>query len=176
MIEAWVPREGWRATSASAELFEDFFRREYAGLVRALFISTRNLPDAEEFAQEAMARAFERWDRICRTETPSAYVYTIGMNLLRRRLRLRARATKRAREDRAESDKPLDAAAALKRDVRDAVASLPRAQREALVLVVWYGLSPKQAAALLGISSVSVRGRLHRARSILRSTLGESYD
>jgi len=43
--------------------FMDFFRDEYPGLVRSLYLLTANLGEAEELAQEAMARTFERWDR-----------------------------------------------------------------------------------------------------------------
>jgi RNA polymerase sigma factor (sigma-70 family) len=57
-------------------------------------------------------------------------------------------------------------------DVLHAVASLPRPQREALVLVVWLGYATEEAGTLLGIEPGSVRGRLHRARQALRRQLG----
>lgn len=44
--------------------FEEFFRAEYPGLVRAFYVLTADQAEAEELAQEAMARAYERWDRV----------------------------------------------------------------------------------------------------------------
>jgi DNA-directed RNA polymerase specialized sigma24 family protein len=39
-----------------------------------------------------------------------------------------------------------------------------RSDRELLLLVAWEGLTPAEAAAVLGISQVAARTRLHRAR------------
>jgi RNA polymerase sigma-70 factor, ECF subfamily len=46
--------------------------------------------------------------------------------------------------------------------------------RELLLLIAWEGLSPTQAAAVLGIAPVTVRVRLHRARTRLRIALAQS--
>jgi DNA-directed RNA polymerase specialized sigma24 family protein len=43
--------------------------------------------EAEELAQEAMARVFERWDRIRSFESPGGYEYRTALNLNRQRLR-----------------------------------------------------------------------------------------
>jgi RNA polymerase sigma-70 factor (ECF subfamily) len=59
-------------------------------------------------------------------------------------------------------------------DLLRAIRSLPRAQREALVLVEWLGYSAEEAGPLLGIEAASVRGRLHRARESLRQRYGGS--
>jgi DNA-directed RNA polymerase specialized sigma24 family protein len=48
-----------RRTEPTPE-FEEFFRAEYPGLVRSLYLLTADLGEAEELAQEAMARVFER--------------------------------------------------------------------------------------------------------------------
>lgn len=53
------------ATVASAELdgeldFVGFFYAEYEQLLRAMYVLSRNLAEAEDLSQEAMARAFER--------------------------------------------------------------------------------------------------------------------
>lgn len=53
------------------------------------------------------------------------------------------------------------------RPVLAAVRRLPRAEREAIALCVWSGLSYADAAQALGISEVSVRSRVHRARARL---------
>jgi RNA polymerase sigma-70 factor (ECF subfamily) len=48
--------------------------------------------------------------------------------------------------------------------VLDALGRLPESEREALTLIVWEGLTPKQAAIALGCTAVAVRARLYRAR------------
>lgn len=48
---------------------------------------------------------------------------------------------------------------------------LPEAHQETLALLRWDGLTPAQAAAVLGIRSVTFRLRLSRARKALRAQL-----
>jgi RNA polymerase sigma-70 factor (ECF subfamily) len=57
------------------------------------------------------------------------------------------------------------------RAVREAVAQLPRGQREALELVVWSELSIAEAAAVLGVAEGTVKSRVSRARDALRGVL-----
>lgn len=52
-----------------------------------------------------------------------------------------------------------------------AVRELPRNQQEALALCVWSGVSYTEAAAVLGITEVSVRARVSKARARLRDLL-----
>ena len=57
-----------------------------------------------------------------------------------------------------------------------AVRRLPRAEREAVQLCLWSGVSYAEAAAALGISEVSVRSRVSRARSRLTGILDLSEE
>jgi RNA polymerase sigma-70 factor, ECF subfamily len=52
-----------------------------------------------------------------------------------------------------------------------ALASLSDSDRELLMLVAWHGLSPRQAASVLGCSRPAFFVRLHRARSRLSRAL-----
>ena len=61
-------------------------------------------------------------------------------------------------------------------DVLAALALLPTTQRAAVVLVGWAGMTAEEAAQVLGIQPVSVRGRLHRARAALRQRIGDADD
>ena len=56
-------------------------------------------------------------------------------------------------------------------DVRAAVSALPHDQRELIILVYWDGLPVPDAARALDISLTTARGRIHRAKRTLRSTL-----
>jgi RNA polymerase sigma-70 factor (ECF subfamily) len=149
--------------------FRAFFEHERVRLVRATLLLTGNVAEAEDLAQEALARVLERWDRVSEMESPDGYLYRTALNLNRKRLR---RMTIAARRAIGVSDHDPLAAAEDRVDVLHAVASLPRPQREALVLVVWLGYATEEAGTLLGIEPGSVRGRLHRARQALRRQLG----
>jgi RNA polymerase sigma-70 factor (ECF subfamily) len=59
-------------TEPVADNFEAFFLSEYPRLKRALFVITTNDGEAEELAQEAFVRMWERWTRVSRMERPLA--------------------------------------------------------------------------------------------------------
>jgi RNA polymerase sigma-70 factor (ECF subfamily) len=127
--------------------------------------------EAEDLAQEAFVRVYERWARVRQMESPTGYLYRTALNLHRKRLR---RLVSEARTQRSVGDGVLTADVADDRlDVLRAVAQLPLPQRQALVLVDWLGYGADEAGRLLGIEGVSVRGRLHRARTTLRQQLGD---
>lgn len=63
------------------------------------------------------------------------------------------------------SDQPLELG------VAGALRRLPEKDREAITLVAWEGLSPREAALVVGTSAVAFRVRLHRAKRRLRHLL-----
>jgi RNA polymerase sigma-70 factor, ECF subfamily len=138
--------------------FDTFFAVEYRRLFEVLYLLTRDRAEAEDLAQEAMARAYERWSGIY---DPTRYVYRTAFNLHRTLRRRLAVAVRKRAELLAAADHP--DAVERRLDVLAALASLPTAQRAAVVLVDWAGMTAEEAARVLGIQPVSVRGRLHRA-------------
>jgi hypothetical protein len=60
--------------------FTAFFEAEYERLFQALYLMSGNRADAEDLAQDTMARAFDRWDRVRTAATPSGYVFQIAFN------------------------------------------------------------------------------------------------
>jgi RNA polymerase sigma factor (sigma-70 family) len=156
-------------TLVSVPRFEDFFRAEYPSLLRALFLVTGNRHEAEELAQETFVRAYERWGMVSRADNRAGYVYRMAINLYRSKLRRVARAARRTVKPPPEPD-PIGAL-----DDRDAIGralgKLSERQREAVVMVEWLGLSHEDAGRALGISPITVRVRIHRARAVLRPLL-----
>jgi RNA polymerase sigma factor (sigma-70 family) len=151
------------------ESFEQFFQDEYTNLLRAMYLVAGTRHEAEELAQDAFVRAYERWELVRRADNPQGYLYRIGVNLYRSKLRRAARAAKKAIRPPAEAD-AFGAA-----DERDAIGralkALPRGQREAVVMVEWLGMTDDEAGAALGVSPITVRVRIHRARGTLRPIL-----
>jgi RNA polymerase sigma-70 factor, ECF subfamily len=154
------------AEPETADDFDEFFRAVYTRVSQALLLLTRDPAEAEDLAQEALLRAFERWDRVRRMQSPEGYVYRTAMNLNRKRLR---RLAVRRRRSIAEGPTPDPTAIVEERSLAaSAIAALTREQREALVLVEWLGLSTEEAGRVLAIDAASIRSRLSRARAALR--------
>jgi RNA polymerase sigma factor (sigma-70 family) len=167
-----VNRIGETRRADEARDFDAFFNQEYTRLLRLLFAMTGNRMEAEDLAQEAMTRTFERWGRVSGMESPAGYAYRVAVNLNRSRLRhLRLRLL-RQREIR----RPPQTEPEIVGTVVAALASLPRGQREALLLVEWLGLDAAEAGRILGISASSVRSRVHRAKATLRGERGDEGD
>lgn len=61
----------------------------------------------------------------------------------------------------------------IRRVVSRALERLPELDRELLTLTVWDGLTPSEAARVVGLSAGAARVRLHRARRRLASLLAE---
>lgn len=160
------------AETERAETFEEFFHANYERLLRAMYLATGNRHEAEDLAQDAMARVLERWDRISTTQDPVGYLFRVALNRRRsllRRLAVAVRKTPGADPDR--STEPMSTV-----DDRDAIRraldDLPPGQREALVLCDWFGMTDVEAARALGIAPGAARTRLHRARTAMRANLG----
>jgi RNA polymerase sigma factor (sigma-70 family) len=149
--------------------FEEFFRQEYPGLARALVLLVLDRQEAEELAQEAMARAYERWDRVRAMASPGGYVYRTAVNLNRRRLRHLAVRARRLLALARGGDRDDDPGVTV--ELAEAIGSLSAGQREAFLLVEWVGMSSEEAGRTLRIAPASVRSRVHRAKETLRDRL-----
>ena len=150
--------------------FEAFFRREHDRLVRALYLVTGDAHEADELAQEAFLKVWERWDRVGAMDDPVGYLYRTSMNAFRSRLRRAATALRRA----VPSARPRDDFASVdERDaVRRALGTLTRRQRAAIVLTEYLGYGTDEAGAILGVKPVTVRVLASQGRAALRETLG----
>lgn len=153
---------------APAEL-EAFFHRERPRLVGTLSLYTGDPMAAEELADEALARACERWSEVHRMQAPGAWVHRVAINLAnsffrRRRAERRARRRAAAGRDAVQDDDAADAVA-----IRRAVADLPSRQREAIVWRFYLGLSVAETAAQMDASDSAVKSLTYRAVAALRA-------
>jgi RNA polymerase sigma factor (sigma-70 family) len=160
--------QGAVMTPEAAPAFDDFYRAEFPRLARALYLVTLDPSQAEDVAQEAMARVYERWESVGEMASPVGYLYRVALNVHRRR---RRRLLRTPRQVAAAVPDPADTAER-RVAIRDALRSLSPDQRAALVLVEWVGLDAAAAGTVLGISAESVRSRVHRARARLAERFG----
>ena len=117
------------------------------------------------------ARALARPQALANVESPEAWLRTVAINVVRRRWRrrkmldailLRDRPVQRLVEAGPGPERP---------DLRDAIAELPRAYREVIVLHYLADLSVEEVAAVLDVPVGTVKSRLFRGRSALAARL-----
>jgi RNA polymerase sigma-70 factor, ECF subfamily len=159
------------AAPAETASFEGFVVENQTRLFGSLCLMTGSRHEAEEIAQEAYVRVFERWDQVRRLDDPTGYLFVTALNVFRKRLRRAGIALRRsigmapsqdafgAVEDRAV--------------VLGALAQLPLDQRAALVVTALLGYSSEEAGRMLGVRPSTIRARATRARTALRELIGE---
>jgi RNA polymerase sigma factor (sigma-70 family) len=163
------------AAGGDVQAFERFHRATVARihtLARRLLGAER----AEEAVQEVYLRAWNArasW----RGEGPaSAWLRRIALNHL---LNERARAELRTQvgADPGALADPGERADRLERrlDLEQAIADLPRGARTVLVLHDVEGLAHAEIAERLAVSVGTSKSQLHRARALLRASLGEDF-
>ena len=144
--------------------FKDAFQRDWPAVFRFAVAWTNDLPSAEDLAQEAFARLWDRrssmdWER---PVVPWLLVVTRRLATDRfRRLKVpfAAPGIRDLNED--------GVAAWL--DVRAAFGRLSARERAALVSTTLLGLTPEEAAEALGMSPGLIRAAVSRAREKLES-------
>lgn len=158
-----------RGTDAGLEAFCQRVRPRLVGI---LSYQVGSAPVAEELAQEALARLWDRWDRVHGLEAPEAWAHRVALRLSRSRWR-RRRARQRARR-RGVSDEDELLADDVDLGLRQVVSGLPRRQREALTLVAVSGFSLADAGEVLGCSAETVKARCIEARQHMRAVYPEA--
>jgi RNA polymerase sigma-70 factor (ECF subfamily) len=129
------------------------------------FLLSRGMgaPRAEELAQAAWSKAWERRGQLRELASIAAWVNTIALNLLRGELRKAAPQVEL--EDR---DEPVRSSVEQHVDAEKALGALSDEDRKLMLLHVVAGLTSKEIASQSHLSPVAVRVRLHRAKLQLR--------
>lgn len=158
------------------ELARVQFGRLYRDQGRAILAyALRRVEDREDAADVVAETFLVAWRRLAEVP-PGAearlWLYAVARRTIanlhrseRRRTRLGGRLAESLRTELATHPTSGGEAAEILR----AMAGLSGEDRELLLLVSWEGLSPSEAAKVLGISSLAARSRLHRARRRLRA-------
>jgi RNA polymerase sigma-70 factor (sigma-E family) len=148
---------------------EDACVRLYPRLIGSLSLYCGDRHVAEDLAQETLVRLWDRWGSIENASAVDAWAYRTAINLANSGFR-RRKAERRAHarlDDVGVVDGP-DQATALA--VRQAIAGLPRRQRQALVLRYYGGFTVDEVAALMGCAAGTVKAHAHKAVAALRSS------
>ncbi|GAA2109557.1 RNA polymerase sigma factor [Actinomadura alba] len=147
----------------------------YHPRVHAYAVSRAGRQLAEEVTSETFCVAWRRFGDL--PDPPLPWLLGVARNVLRESFRAQVRQDSLTAELRAWTS----AAEAAHGDVGDAVveratvlqalAGLSEDDRELLTLVAWHGLSPREAAKVVGCSTATYFVRLHRARKRLERAL-----
>ncbi|MEY2426532.1 MAG: hypothetical protein QOI61_2104 [Actinomycetota bacterium] len=165
------------AQDGDADAFSELFRRHYPTVRRACARKLRDLREADEVAQAAFVRAYERLDRCTGDRRFGAWVQVIANNLCvdHQRATARTSPTDDVITDRFQpvTNPPEDALlraeqAAL---IQRALAALPDRQRDVVVARDVDGRRPPEIAAALGLSLGAVDSLLLRARRRLAASV-----
>ena len=153
---------------AVALRFEDFYTTHRDELARALGLALRDGALGAEAADEAFARACQRWGQVSAYANPQGWVYRVGLNWARSWLR-RARRERERRSLVAQPHAIEDRARDV--DLERALATLNDAHRAVIVARFYLDWSVAETAEALGIAEGTVKSRLSRGLDQLRAVL-----
>ncbi|MCC6521411.1 MAG: sigma-70 family RNA polymerase sigma factor [Polyangiaceae bacterium] len=158
--------------------FDEVYRRHHPGIWRFLRQLARSQALAEDLFQDTWVAAARNAHRLRSDTRLLAWLYAIARNKHKNALRTAARDRQRHTALAAEAAEPglvPDAEAALRQRaerLRAALARLPDAHREVLLLFAVQGLETEAVGRILELSADAVRKRLSRARAALLCEAG----
>ena len=145
--------------------FDVWYRREHPRLVTLLVAWSGDAALGRDAADEALARAFERWGRVSQMASPIGWTYRVALNIVRRGARRRVleqRLLRRFRHE--EVPGPTGELWLL-------VADLPPRQRTAVLLRHVGQLTEQEIAGVMGIARGTVSSTLRSAHQRLGAVL-----
>lgn len=163
------PNEALRSVTgvdATQHGFDEFWAGHRDRLCRALALTLGDAQLAADAVDEAMARAYQRWDHVSSLTAPAGWVFHVALNWSRSFLR-RARRQPPAWLSPAFSA-PTEVA---EPTVDAALAALPVDQRAVVVCRLLLQMSEADTAAALAVPAGTVKSRLSRATSRLSESL-----
>lgn len=174
-----------RRARAGDQAAFDRLAEQYRPALRAMaFLRTSDREAARDLAQEALTKA---WAALPTLREPAVFLPWLKRIAARACLSWHRPARLKTLSLDTDAGPGLHADAALQplavllrrereRLLRQALASLPDANRIALLMHVWEGATYEEIAAFTGVAVSTVEGRLYRARKQLRRLLFDDED
>ncbi len=164
-----------RAQAGDLRAFETLYRAHHARVYGICMRMARSADQAEEWAQEAWVKAWERLESFRGESAFTTWLHRLTVNLVldRRRSEGRRSARFESTEDFGGLDHRATPAAppGLSMDLERAVAMLPDGARTVFLLYDVEGFRHHEIAEQLGVAVGTVKAQLHRARRLLREAL-----
>lgn len=162
-----------RHIGGGTDAFGELFRR-HKDRMWGVAIRTCGDPDlAADAVQDAFLSAFRRGSSYRGDAAVTTWLHRIVVNACFDRLR-RVKPTGQLPERDLSDGRDDHGQAETRLDLRQALARLPEAQRQALVLVDMHAVPVAEAAALLGVPEGTIKSRCFRGRATLATMLTRS--
>jgi RNA polymerase sigma-70 factor (ECF subfamily) len=175
-----------RVLAGETAAYDTVVARHRPGLVRVIALMIGDADEAESLAQEALTRAFTQLPDYKPELRFGAWLHGIALNLCRNHLRARSRHAKPVSPEQLQNTAARDGrrqgvlSGILRQEMNDytwnAISNLPMALREAFVLHFVEGLDYADIGEICGVAAGTLRVRAHRARTLLRNSLGPVVD
>jgi len=156
---------------AEERSFEGAFPGLYRSAYRAAYRVTGDAEASEDAASEALTRAGVRWRHIRGRELP--WVVRVATNLAIDHARRQSRVARSA--DGRPPERGADAVYG-EVDLHRALETLPKRQRQVVVLRYFGDLSERQIATELGLAEGTVKSHASRGLAALRAQLADAPD
>ncbi len=134
------------------EDFASFYGRAKDAAFRAVLAVAGDRPGAEDAVAEAFARAWSRWHRLADHPNPTAWLILTALNVRRSWWRRLRRELLGPPPERSAPPRGCADLTPLSTEIRDAVAALPKRQREVVALRILAGLTAEETAEALDIA------------------------
>jgi RNA polymerase sigma-70 factor, ECF subfamily len=159
--------EPWRGQRLEA--FAAFDDERLLRSYRLAALILRDRDEAEDATQEAIARAWSRWDSLRDISRFDSWFDQILVNVCRNKLRHSRTVRMVSLDESADRTAPeADCTTVVRLALEQAFAELSPEQRILVVLRYWRDLPMDQIADRLGIATGTAKSRLHRALKSLR--------
>jgi len=155
------------------QALRELYAASYSRLVGVVGAVARDRHDAEEAVQDAFVRLMGQWPMVSRYDDPEAWLRKVALGYVSNCRRKALDGLKAALRYGPAPDVAAPTGDAV--DLRRALAALPQAQREALVLQD-LGLDVAGIARHLSVPEGTVKSRLSRARAALAPLLREDVN
>jgi RNA polymerase sigma-70 factor (ECF subfamily) len=166
-----------RARSGDTVAFATLIDRHKDPIVNYLTKLTGSRDEAEDFAQEAFLRLYERSRNYDERGYFKAYLYRIGTNLVRsaERRKRRWRVVHSMISNNGHHAEPAQQSRVLRKEIgaelRRVISELPLRYRVPLVLYEVDEWPYRKIAAFLGCQEGTVKSRIHRGRNMIRQQM-----
>lgn len=141
--------------------FSEFVTENERGLRQSL-TAALGVEVGREAAAEALAYAWEHWDRVASMENPAGYLYRVGLNWGKRAFR---------RREVLYTQDPADPSEWFEPGLPHAIAGLSEQQRVVVYLVHGHDWSLSEVAEFLEVSKGTVQTHMERGMARLRRDL-----
>ncbi|UQX89011.1 sigma-70 family RNA polymerase sigma factor [Jatrophihabitans telluris] len=154
----------------------ELYRSHRLGMVRLALLLVDDLDTAEDVVQDAFASLHRRWNYLGSPDAAIGYLRVSVLNgsrsVLRRRRTVRLNPSPDEARAVAEGADAPTLLADEHREVLAAIRSLPRRQREVIVLRYWAAMTEPAVAEALGISLGAVKSNASRGRDAIAARIG----